>query len=61
MAKAIDFSADERELMLAALDMAIGSCERRVNRTGEIAPIKAELQKQAERYRAIKSTIVLTK
>lgn len=54
-------SAEERTLMVSALELAIASCERRANRTGEVSSIKEELARHAEKYRLLKSAIVLTK
>lgn len=56
-----DMSAEEKSLLIAALDLAIASCERRGNRAGEVASIKEELAKHAEKYRMLKSSVSLTK
>lgn len=60
-AKQVSLEDEERTMVVAALDLAIGSCERRSNRTGEVSTIKDELVKQAERYRILKNKLVLTK
>lgn len=60
-AKQMSFEDEERSMLIGALELAIGSCERRANRTGEVAVIRDELAKQAERYRILKSKFTLTK
>lgn len=59
--KISDLNADEKQMLLSALDLAIASCERRGNRSGELQSVKDELAKHAEKYRALKSAVVLTK
>lgn len=61
MANLKDFSDVDRQLLVAAIDLAIGSCERRRNRVGETAEVKQALDVQAERYRALRGSVVMTK
>lgn len=60
-AKQMSFEDEERSMLIGALELAIGSCERRSNRPGDPAVIRDEFAKQAERYRILKSKFTLTK
>lgn len=61
MARPADFSDDDRQLLVAALDLAIASCERRAARKGESPAVVLELQKQGARYAALKGSVLMTK
>lgn len=53
-----NFNDDQIQLLKAAIDLAIGSCERRGNRAGEVQAIKDELARQADSYRVLKSLLL---
>lgn len=61
MAKPGDFSEDDRKLMLMALDLGQTSAERAAKNTRLLETVRAEYEKLAARYAALRGSLVLTK
>lgn len=60
MATFRDLTVEDKELVLQSLQESVDGCIARASRA-TLAGVKAEFEKQAERYRAVKSALVMAK